>query len=118
MNDVDNVKFVLLLMLDILLTREKVGVPTGIFPLAFSDIPRSCVGTASSTDDDIDGVREWLLGTEDSEWCTADSWWSSASESSSSPIAKAPSSSGTLLNEGVLALTGLRIVSMELVRVD
>ena len=47
----------LLVMLDMLLTRENVGVPTGILPLAFSDMPRNCVGTASSieeSDGDLD----------------------------------------------------------------
>ena len=47
-----------LLILPMLLTRENVGVPTGILPLAFSDIPRSCVGTALSIEE-ADGVREW-----------------------------------------------------------
>jgi len=30
----------------------------GIFPLAFSDIPRNWIGTASSTLEDIDDARE------------------------------------------------------------
>lgn len=37
----------------------------------------------------------------------------SSSESSSSPMVKAPPSSGTLLREGVLALWGLRMLSAE-----
>lgn len=37
---------------------EKDGCPAGILPLAFSDMPRSCKGTVSSIEDDIDGVRE------------------------------------------------------------
>lgn len=42
----------------VLFCREKVGVPAGILPLAFSDIPLNWSGTASSTDDDIDGVLD------------------------------------------------------------
>jgi hypothetical protein len=41
----------MLLILVMLFCRENAGCPTGIFPRAFSDIPRSCRGTDSSTDD-------------------------------------------------------------------
>lgn len=47
-----------LFRLDMLFCREKDGWPAGILPLAFSDIPRSCKGTASSTEEAIDGFRE------------------------------------------------------------
>ena len=54
----------LLLMLDRLLTREKDVWPTGILPLAFSDMPRNCIGTASSIED-IEGVLECRVDRED-----------------------------------------------------
>ena len=54
----------LLLMLDKLLTREKDVWPTGIFPLAFSDMPLSCIGTASSIEE-IEGVLEFRADGDD-----------------------------------------------------
>ena len=97
-----------------LLTRAKDGWPTGILPLAFSDIPRSCSGTASSTEDETDGVRELWLDGVDCEGVGCNSC--SSSSESSSPIAKEPSSSGTLLRDGVRALAGLLKLSIELFR--
>jgi hypothetical protein len=38
--------------------REKAGWPTGIFPRAFSDMPRSCSGTDSSMEDAMDALLE------------------------------------------------------------
>ena len=102
-----------LVTLDILFTREKVGVPIGIFPLAFSDMPRSCVGTELSIEESTDGVRECRFEAEDMDGCSTKLWSSSTSESSSSPIAKAPPSSGTLLRVGVMALVGLLRTSAE-----
>ena len=104
-----------LLRLVVLFWREKVVWPAGILPRAFSDIPRTCRGTASSIDDDTEGVREWWFEGEDCEgvgWSSC----SSSSESSSSPMANVPPSSGTLLSEGTLALCGLLILSRELLR--
>lgn len=104
------------LMLDMLFWREKVGLPTGILPRAFSDMPRTCVGTDSSMEEAIDAARE-ALGCD----CTGDCGessvcGSSASESSSSPIAKALFSSGTLPRVGVRETVGLLRLSMEPVR--
>ena len=69
----------------------------GIFPRAFSDIPRNCVGTASSTLDDTDDAREGCSVGVDAAGVGLSS---SDSSSSSSPIAKVPSSSGTSLSCG------------------
>ena len=104
-----------LLRLDILFCRENDGWPAGILPLAFSDIPRSCKGTASSTEEAIEGFREsWTDGDDcDGADCSR---CSSSSESSSSPIVKVPPSSGTSLSEVVLAVCGLLRVSDELLR--
>lgn len=103
-----------LIMLVMLLTRENDGWPTGSFPLAFSDIPRSCRGTASSMEE-MEGVREVWFDGEDWEevGCIPRA---SSSESSSSPTAKAPPSSGTLRNSGNRALWGLCVFSQELLR--
>jgi len=58
-----------LLRLVVLFCLEKDGCPAGIFPLAFSDIPLSCIGTASSTEtsaeEETDGVREFCLDGDD-----------------------------------------------------
>ena len=76
--------------------REKAGWPTGILPRAFSDMPRSWRGTESSTDDAMEALLEALLealeGDCIGDLCVSDGRASSASESSSSPIAKALSS--------------------------
>jgi hypothetical protein len=48
----------MLIWLVMLFCLEKEGCPAGILPRAFSDIPRSCNGTLSSTADEIDGLRE------------------------------------------------------------
>ena len=101
-----------------LFCREKAGWPTGILPLAFSDIPLTWDGTESSTDDAIDALLEApdCDGTGDLDGSEGRA--SSASESSSSsPIAKALSSSGTFPKVGVRATVGLRRLSIELVRV-
>ena len=47
-----------LLKLVVLSWRENVGGPAGILPLAFSDMPRNWSGTASSTIDETEGVRD------------------------------------------------------------
>ncbi len=44
---------------------ENEGWPAGIFPLAFSDMPLSCIGTASSTEDETEGVLELCLEGDD-----------------------------------------------------
>ena len=103
-------------MLVILFTREKEGCPAGILPLAFSDMPRSWSGTASSTEEETEGVRELWLDGDDCEGVGCISC--SSSSDSSSPMAKEPSSSGTLLRDGVRALTGLLMPSIELFRED
>ena len=90
-----------------LFCREKAGWPTGILPLAFSDIPLTWDGTESSTDDAIDALLEApdCDGTGDLDGSEGRA--SSASESSSSsPIAKALSSSGTFPKVGVRATVG------------
>ena len=104
-----------LFRLVVLFCREKEGWPAGILPRAFSDMPRSCVGSESSFDEETDASREL--------WAEGDDWegvrsisCSSSSDSSSSPTANAPPSSGTSLNVGVLALSGLRMLSTELLR--
>jgi hypothetical protein len=78
------------------------GILPGIFPLAFSDIPLNCEGTASSTVDDTDDARD-IDDARDGSSVGVDAagvrWSSSVSSSSSSPIAKVPSS-GTSLNAG------------------
>jgi hypothetical protein len=43
-----------------LFVRENEGAPTGIFPLAFSDMPRNCRGTVSSVEEETDPARELL----------------------------------------------------------
>ena len=99
-------------MLDTLLTRENDNWPAGSLPRAFSDMPRNCIGTASSIEE-IDAVLDcWPDGEEcDGVGCMV----CSSSESSSSPTVKAPPSSGTLLREGDRVLPGLRRLSIELV---
>jgi hypothetical protein len=91
--------------------REKAGWPTGIFPRAFSDMPRSCSGTDSSMEDAMDA----LLEAPDGDCGGSIDCASSASESSSSPIVNALFSSGTLPRVGVRATVGLRRLSIELV---
>lgn len=90
---------------------EKFWEPAGILPRAFSDIPRSCVGTASSTFEIEDARDGFSLGSE----CDGVGRSSSLS-SSSSPIVNVPSSSGTLLNAGgrECAVDGLLKLSAEL----
>lgn len=96
--------------------REKDGWPAGNLPRAFSDMPRSCVGSCSSVDEEIEGVLELWAESEDCDGVGINSRSSSFSESSSSPMAKASPSSGTLLNAGVLMLWGLRGLSMKVFR--
>jgi hypothetical protein len=76
----------------VLFWREKDDEPTGILPRAFSDMPRSWIGMLSSADEATDGVRE--LRKEGDDW-EGVGWLRSSSESSESPIANVPSSSGT-----------------------
>lgn len=76
-----------------LFCRENDGWPAGILPRAFSDIPRSWRGTLSSIDDETDGVRE--VRSDGDDWAGVSCPSASSSESSSSPIANVPSSSGT-----------------------
>lgn len=102
-----------LLRLVMLFVRENVGWPTGIFPLAFSDIPLTCSGTDSSMDDAIDAAREALDG--DCGVSVAEGTSASESSSSSSPIVNALFSSGTLPKVGVRETVGLLILSIEFV---
>ena len=104
-----------LFRLVMLFCRENEGWPAGILPRAFSDIPRNCVGSGSSVDEDMEAVRELWAEGDDCEGVRSISC-SSSSDSSSSPMANVPPSSGTLLNVGVLALSGLRTLSTELFR--
>lgn len=104
-----------LFRLVVLFCRENEGWPAGILPRAFSDMPRTCAGNGSSVDEESDAVRESWAEGDDCEGVRSISC-SSSSESSSSPMANAPPSSGTLLNVGVLALSGLRTLSTELFR--
>lgn len=98
----------------VLFWREKAGCPIGLLPLAFSDIPRSWRGTDSSIEEAIDALLEAPEGDNGGECARDGRWSSSTSESSSSPIAKALFSSGTLLSVGVRGRVGLRILSTEL----
>ena len=107
-----------LLRLVVLFWREKAGCPTGILPRAFSDMPRNWRGTASSTEDTTDALREAPGGGErigdigvSGRCCSA-----SESSSSSSPIANALFSSGTSLSVGVRGTTGLLRLSRESAR--
>lgn len=98
----------------VLFCLENDGTPAGILPLAFSDMPLICVGTASSTLTTEDARDGFSLGL---DWAGVGlSSWSLSSSSSSSPIAKVASSSGTSLSVGVLgcATVGLRRLSTEL----
>ena len=104
-----------LFRLVVLFCRENEGWPAGILPRAFSDMPRNCVGSGSSLDEDMEAVRELWVEGDDCEGVRSISS-SSSSDSSSSPMANAPPSSGTSLNVGVLALSGLRMLSTELFR--
>lgn len=79
-------------------------------------MPRSCVGRGSSAEEETEGVRELCADGEECEGVGNNSRSSSLSESSSSPTAKVPSSSGTLLNAGVLTPWGVRGLSIELLR--
>lgn len=79
-------------------------------------MPRSCIGSRSSVDEEIDGVRELRAEGEDWDGVGINSRSSSLSESSSSPMAKASPSSGTLLKAGVLIPWGLRGLSMKVLR--
>ena len=103
-----------LVRLVVLFCREKEIWPAGILPRAFSDMPRSCVGRGSSVNEETEGVLELCIEGEDCRGVGSSSL--SSSESSSSPMAKAPSSSGTLLSFGDLAPCGLRVLSIELAR--
>ena len=96
-----------------LFCREKVGWPTGILPRAFSDIPLNWSGTDSSIDDAIDALRDAPADDCNGDWDGSGGRASSASESSSSPMAKAASSSGTLSRVGVRETVGLRRLSIE-----
>jgi hypothetical protein len=87
----------------------------GIFPRAFSDIPRICVGTASSTLEDTEPAREGCSVGVDTAGVGHSS---SVSSSSSSPIAKVPSSSGTSLSAGARAETGLLRLSADPLRLS
>ncbi len=78
-------------------------------------MPRNWVGSGSPFDEEIDAFREVWAEGEDCEGVRSTSC-SSSSDSSSSPMANAPPSSGTLLSVGVLALSGLRMLSTELFR--
>ena len=104
-----------LFRLVVLFCRENEGCPAGILPRAFSDMPRNCVGNGSSVDEEIDAVRELWVEGDDCEGVRSISC-SSSSDSSSSPMVKAPPSSGTSLKVGILALSGLRVLSTELFR--
>lgn len=99
------------LRLVMLFCLEKLWDPAGILPRAFSDMPRSCVGTASSTLEMEDARDGFSLGSE----CDGVGRSSSLS-SSSSPMVNVPSSSGTLLNAGgrEWAMDGLLKLSNEL----
>ena len=92
-----------------LLTLENERLFAGSLPLAFSDIPLSCVGTVSSIDEDLEGVFEGRCHDCDATCASC----SSSSGSSSSPMAKLPLSSGTSLRLGLLTLVGLRTLSIE-----
>jgi len=99
-----------LLMLGLLFCREKEDWLAGSLPLAFSDMPRTWIGTASSTAvSAIDGARE-VLGEWTLEWEGVGliSVSTSEEEESSSPMAKVSLSSGTLLRDGARAVLGLR----------
>ena len=63
-----------------------------------------------------EGLREVWLECEECEGVGGALNWFSLSESSSSPMAKAPPSSGTLLKAGERALCGLRKLSTEPLR--
>ena len=104
-----------LFRLVVLFCRENEGWPAGILPRAFSDMPRNCVGSGSSFDEDIEAFPESCAEGDDCEGVRSISC-SSSSDSSSSPTANAPPSSGTSLKAGVLALSGLRMLSTELFR--
>jgi hypothetical protein len=79
----------------VLFWRENVGAPAGSLPRAFSDKPRSCIGTWSS--DVMDGVRELLAEVVDCDGVGL----SSSSESDESPMAKVSSSTGACCPEAV-----------------
>lgn len=66
-------------------------------------MPRNWIGSGSSVEDDPDGALELWTGGGDWDGVGSSSRSSSLSDSSS-PIVKAPPSSGTLLNDGFLAL--------------
>lgn len=102
-----------LFRLVVLFCRENAGCPTGIFPRAFSDMPRSWKGTDSSTDDAMDALLEAPPVDCNGDRGGAGCWLSSASESSSSPIVNALFSSGTLLKVGVRETVGLLKLSIE-----
>ena len=96
----------------VLFCLEKAGTPAGILPLAFSDMPLTCVGTASSTSATEEAREGFSLGL---DWAGVGlSSWSLSS--SSSPMANVESSSGTLLSVGVFGCVtvGLRKLSTEL----
>ena len=78
-------------------------------------MPRSWAGRGSSVDEDKEGSRDVCVDGDDCEGIGSISR-SSESDSSSSPMANAPLSSGTLLKVGIRALCGLRMLSTELAR--
>lgn len=104
-----------LLKLLVLFCLEKEGAPTGIFPLAFSDMPRSCRGTVSSAAEPTEAVRELLPDCAGERRCGV-RLSSSSPESSSSPMLNALFSSGTLLNVGGRLEMGLLRLSIEFCR--
>lgn len=81
--------------------RENVGFPAGILPRAFSDMPRSCTGTASSIEEHTDAALDATRSIgEDRSDCAGVGFCSSSVSSSSSPMANVASSSGTPLRVG------------------
>lgn len=106
----------MLLRLVVLFWRENAGFPTGILPRAFSDMPLSCKGTESSIDDAIEALLDAPEGDWRGDCGTVALSCSSLSDSSSSPIANALFSSGTLLKVGVRDRVGLLTLSIESAR--
>ena len=115
-SDAPNAGVAMLLRLVVLFWRENAGFPTGIFPRAFSDMPLSCKGTDSSTDDAMEALLDAPEGDCKGDCGVGAPCCSSLSDSSSSPIAKAPFSSGTLLKVGVRDRVGLLTLSIESAR--
>jgi hypothetical protein len=89
----------LLPRLVVLFCLENVAAPAGRLPLAFSDIPLSCLGTSSSTCEATEEDREGLSLGLDGDGVGLSS---SSLSSSSSPMANVESSSGTSPKVGSL----------------